>query len=765
MKKILVILLAFLGLMSIASCKSCNEKDTLETPKNLTISQTGLITWDKVNNATGYVVYINENPYSVSTNQYQVNDLTKDFTYRVYAVGENYLDSASTETQTYKAVVKPPIQNEDITIGISGPSEVKVGQSIKLVATVDGTTNKEVIWSIKNNLNYATIQSDGTLVAEELTGDQIIEVVATSQADSGIFATKVITIVARPALTQEMLNKLNENRISFEGYLNISLYTLGLFEKLDSTNVINVKTSMDGTNWYAQYENGNTGTIMDLYYKNNNDKACQVGVSLMNEEEFFPMLNDDGSEVSFEDAGLYNSLKDLSVSDFTFNDDTWRYEYTGSDTTLASKVVASANPYDFVPTGFALIIEESEIMGIYSKSEPDYTLSQGFKAIQELVVTLNLGDSVEVPTISKYSHDEIHDELQVAIDNMMALTSYRLDFKEITATYMTPTPTESGFTEYITSTDSYFMPYEVSYDAQLNEIHTYLENGSYGFKKISDTLYNSYYQDTDGSYYATRAYEDNFKNARPSFGFAAEIFRSYYEDTEMGTTTYYVDDAMSSVASTFYFGVGNDINLYGLFATRGYTSETESFTPYVVVKDDYIIEACFYFYIGSIYGVVELKYDEFNTATIPSNANIEFETREVPTSWNQLTIEVTEDFNPSTAEDITVNALDYFKEYFVNDNIDNELPFFGNVLGDTYGFGLTTIYVPEGQTSAEQAVVLYYDVPLDMNYTIDSSLRAVENYLLSLGFVRDDNGNYEKGNINIAPTDYSLDLLIYVWKD
>ena len=270
MKKILVILLAFLGLMSIASCKSCNEKDTLETPKNLTISQTGLITWDKVNNATGYVVYINENPYSVSTNQYQVNDLTKDFTYRVYAVGKNYLDSAYTETQTYKAVVKPPIQNEDITIGISGPSEVKVGQSIKLVATVDGTTNKEVIWSIKNNLNYATIQSDGTLVAEELTGDQIIEVVATSQADLGIFATKVITIVARPVLTQEMLNKLNENRISFEGYLNISLYTLGLFEKLDSTNVINVKTSMDGTNWYAQYENGNTGTIMDLYYKNHN---------------------------------------------------------------------------------------------------------------------------------------------------------------------------------------------------------------------------------------------------------------------------------------------------------------------------------------------------------------------------------------------------------------------------------------------------------------------------------------------------------------
>ena len=69
------------------------------------------------------------------------------------------------------------------------------------------------------------------------------------------------------------------------------------------------------------------------------------------------------------------------VDDFTFNLETWRYEYTGSDKTLPSKVLAASNPYDFVPTGFALIIEESEIMGIYSKSEPDYSLVDGYKGI------------------------------------------------------------------------------------------------------------------------------------------------------------------------------------------------------------------------------------------------------------------------------------------------------------------------------------------------------------------------------------------------
>ena len=209
---------------------------------------------------------------------------------------------------------------------------------------------------------------------------------------------------------------------------------------------------------------------------------------------------------------------------------------------------------------------------------------------------------------------------------------------------------------------------------------------------------------------------------------------------------------MSPVASTFYYGVGNDINLYGIFATRGYISTSESFTPYVVVKDGYIIEACFYFYIGSIYGVVELKYDEFNTTTLPENVNVEFEAREVPSSWNELTIEVTSGSDPTTEDEYTANALDYLKRYFENDNIDNELPFFGNALGDTYGFGLTTIYIPKGQDKVKNAIVFYYDVPLDINYTIDSSLKEVENYLLSLGFVRDSNGNFKKGNICLLYT-------------
>lgn len=764
MKKILNIFVCLLTILTLVACDK--KSKTLSTPTNLTISDTGLITWDAVENASEYVITINQNTYTIQTNSFQVKDLTNDFTYSVVAKADKYETSLPTDTLTYKAIKIPKPDNQgNITIAIKGGSEVKSTQSITLSAVVEGTSDTTVSWEIKSGQEYATISNDGKLTAKEVNGDKIIEVIARSNANNDVVASKVITIVAKPELTQTMLDQLNVDKVSFEGYVNINLYTIGLFEKFESTYTTVVKTAMNGINWYAEYENADTGTVVGLYYKKHNNVACQVGVSFMNDEEYFPMIDEKGKEVSWTDSGLYNGLKDLKVSDFEFNEETWRYEYSGNDTNLAERIIASANPYDFDPTGFALIIEDGEVMGIYSKSNPDYSIYQGYKAIQELTVVINYGDSVEVPTITKYSHDDIHDELQVAINNMQALESYTLDFKEITASYITTGYTQIGFTETITNTNCHFRPYKVKYDTYGNEYKEYTDYASYGYKKIRDNLYNTYHEKEDGTFYPSRAYASQFNASKPTFAFAPEIFREYFVDEVSGTTTYYVDDVMSSVASTFYYGVGNDINLYGIFATRGYTSSSSSFTPYVVVKDGYIIEACFYFYIGTIYGVVEITYDDFNSAVLPDGVDVNFTTREVPTSWSELTIEVTGDSSSTgTADDYSVNALEYLKEFYNNENIEEIMPFFGNALGDTYGFGLTTIHISGGTTTAKSAIVFYYDVPLDIDYSITSSLDAVCEYLESLGFVKNAYNEYTKGDIVVAPTDSSLDLMIYVWK-
>ena len=778
MKKLII---AFISLILCVSCIfglcACQEKPApqpeepktqLATPTNVAVSDGGLITWSAVENATVYILKINGKENRVAGTSYQVASATSSFTFAVAAEGNGYLTSDFSAEKTFTPkqpdVPKPPVPDlSGVTVGISGGSEVRSGKSIKLKATVNGTDNTEVVWSVKSGSEFVSVDDKGKVTAVSVDGDKTAEIVATSVANPDKKAVKVITVVAKPELTQAMLDAIKHDKLSFEGYVNISLYTVGLFSKLHSTYTTVIKTAMDGTNWYAQYENGNTGTLDNLFYKNHEGIASQVGVSFMNEEEYFPMLDENDEKVSWTDSGMYNNFKNLTVEDFTFDEETWRYVYSGNDDTLASRVIASANPYDFVPKGFALIIEEGEVMGIYSKAEDDYSLVEQYKAVQELFVALNCGDSVDVLTISKYSHEDIHDDLQEAIDNMRDLTSYTLDYKMITASFMSSGYVQEGFVETITPEMCHFAPYEVTYDAYGEEVHTPVEDYNYGYKKISDNLYNTYMLQ-EGAYQATRAFAQTFDHARPSFAFAAEIFRTYFEDEEEGTTTYYVDGLMSSVASTFYYGVGNDINLYGIFATEGRISDTETFTPYVVVKDGYIVEACFYFYLGSIYGVIELEYRDFNTAEIPEDLEVNFETRQVPSSWSELEIILNDQQGPN-GEDVTQNALDYWKEFYGDEEIESKMPFFGVPLGDTFGFGLTTVHISTSTNKANQSVVLYYDVPLDVDYTIESSLTAIEEYLLDLGFTKNKFDEFRKDGICVAPTDSSLDLLIYVWKE
>lgn len=660
-----------------------------------------------------------------------------------------------TVTAKWELSVNPPVYNTKITI--DGPTEVKSGKSIKLTATVTDAPDPTVTWTITQGNEYATISADGTLTAGNVSDDKIVEVTATSNYNSEITNKVIITIVASEPvlLTQEMLDVLKEDKIGFEGYVNVKLYTIGLFEKLYGTYTYQTKTAMDGTYWYTEYEDGNTGAILGLYYKNNNNLACQVGVSLMNEEEYEPMLDKNGQTVNWQDAGLYNNFKNLNVDDFAYNEATGRYDYVGSDDKMAEKMISSANPYNFNAKGFSLIIEDGEIIGIYAQSDIDYTIQSGYKAIQELIVTINYGDIVEVPTINKYVHDDIHDPLQTAIDNMKGLDNYTLTLKEITATVYTTGYIQRGYVENITDNNLYFDPFTVSYDQSQNEVKNFAENDAYGYKKINDNLYNTYQQNKDGSYYAQRAYATSITNAKPSFAFAAEIFNKYYPAPD-GSITYYVDNLMSKVATTLYYGVGNDINIYGIYATEGYTSTTTSFTPYVVVKDGYIVEACFYYYMGSMYGVVELEYSDFNQTSLPENVEVNFTTRNVPTSWEEHVIEI--------GDDQQTNALEFLKTFFQDENIGEKMPYFGIPLGDTYGFGCESIHLMGGTTIAKESILFYYDVPLDLDYTLNSSLEKIEEYLISIGFTKNAYGEFSKGEIYVAPMDVQLDLQIFVWK-
>ena len=781
MKKIFNIFLLVLVMFAMVSCK---KDKTLATPTNVQISEAGVITWDVVENAESYIVIINDQQYSVSTPFYLVTNLNIDFTYSVIACASKFDSSAPSAIKTYKTSYIPPVTppKNDIVIGISGSSEVRSGKSITLTANVTGTENTAVNWEVSSGKEYASINEEGILTAKQISneeGAKVITVKATSKEDSSFYAEKVITVVTRPELTQAMLDVIaNENYLSFDGYLNISLYPFGS-NKLYSTYNTVIKTALDGEYWYAEYENADSYTKVGLYYKEHNGYACQVGVNFMNEEQYEYALDDYGNPLSWDEYGLYNNFKNLTVNDFAFDEETWRWTYVGMDKNLDQKMITSANPYEFKANGFSLIIEEGEILGIYAKSEDDYSIVEQYKAIQELIVAVNYGeDNVHVNKIPKFTYDEeVHGNLKAALEKMHAADNYTIRYKDIQASSMTSGYLQEGFTEYLTSTDRYFKPFTISYDNYGNEVYTPVENDSYGYHKFSDNLYNAYYEGVDErgnslGYFASRAYEKSFDNTKPTFAFAPEIFNKYYVDEEDNTTTYYVNDIMCGVASTFYYGVGNDINLYGIYASTGYISETESFTPYVVVDNETqtIIESCFYYYLGYIYGVVEIEYYDFGTTVLPEDVNIDFEVRQVPTSWNELTITKSM-VGTSTTDDYEENALVVLKEFFgIGSSAEDEaeflsvMPFFGDCLGDTYGFGLTSYHIDSTNTN-NAAITFYYDVPLDVDYSINSSLETIENYLISLGFTKNHAGEFKKGDIWVAPLDQNLDLIIYVWKD
>lgn len=769
MKKVICGLLSATLMLSCAACQGgtgvtppITETASLNAPFNIQVTDSGLITWVGDTNATEYVVTVDGEEH-VTYTPYFYLDGTKDVSFTVVARADGYKDSTAAAGR-YEV---PKIQ-----LSITSRSEVRPGGKIALSAIVKNSTNDKVTWSIEEGGDYAQIDENGVLTAagdDKIKSDRIVVVKAVSKADPTVSAQRVITVTAKSELTQAMLDAVAESdKLAFEGYVNVNLYEFGISNKFYRSFTSDIKTAMDGTNWYTEYDNATTGITQGMYYKNDNGIASQVSVSFMNEESYTPMLNDDETPVTWTESGLYNNFKGLTVDNFEFNEDTWRWEYKSAsgaavDETV-ERMIASANPYEFEPTNLALIITDGEIAGIYSKSKPDPTLVEQYNAIQELTAVINIGDVVDVPTITKFEHADIHDELQTAIDNMRNLQNYTVEFLNIGGSQFTSGYSIGGYEEYITSDNRYFRPFvQDSYGTGETILRAYTGD-NYGYSARREGLYNTYSLDENDEYTANRAFTNDFDACKPSFAFAPEIFNMYSVDEDAGTTTFYVNSVMSPVASTFYCGVGNDDALFGLFAAEGRTSQTTSFTPYVTVKDGYIIESCFYYFLGYMYGVIEIDYKNFNTTTIPQSVTeglAAMTTREVPDKWEQVDIITTPD---SSDTEHMENGLVHLKSFFEDEDIAEKLPFFNLALGDTYGFGLTTYKTPPHSTNMVQAIVFYYDVPLDVDYSIESSIKAVKALLEDNGYTRDKDDVYSKGEIRITIVDSSLDLNINVWR-
>ena len=114
MKRLTSILL--ICALLLISLSACGEDKVLGTPQNVTLSDTGRLTWDAVENAESYTVTIGEKTYSTTKIEYQVPSMSVDFTYSVVAEAEGYTSSAPSKQGVYQVPYIPPVDTTEIAV-------------------------------------------------------------------------------------------------------------------------------------------------------------------------------------------------------------------------------------------------------------------------------------------------------------------------------------------------------------------------------------------------------------------------------------------------------------------------------------------------------------------------------------------------------------------------------------------------------------------------------------------------------------------------
>lgn len=850
-----ILCLTMIASVGLAGCKkktygSTPSKEitlTLNAPSDLKVSADGLVTWSAVRHAESYDVIIDTaDAVNVTTTNYRLTDILNAHTVQVRANGSGYESSEYASVRFTPKSTKP--DNPQVTFGLTLTSEtdgktgnsVRVGKTVKFTANVTNATKEEdkrVGWTVvkgADNLVDEGSVSDKTdtftvTVKDNLTGDPTIVVRATSETNSALYAEKQMSIVTKPVIDDAafdaMLAKIgNESKISFDGFVNLDVYEdNGITTPvLAATNSLIVRTAMDSTTaggrWMSEYENSETGNTQSLFCKNNEEGyVCSVSLDFRNTQHYTALRDESNNLIAWSDSGYYNNFKGLTHADFEFDETTWRYKYVGSQgKDLVSRLIASADPYDFnisSSTTFELILSKSgdgyEIVGVTSMAAKDYAIVSGYTTIQTLYCAISAGEEIEVPDLEPYQSIDDYEnaetkaeylKLRAAIENMRALESYTVEYTRTTQMMGLSTVKYDGYQELITKDAFYYRPYTNRAD------ELYTDDKSYGYRKVGENRYNSFYltaqtDPTDSDtiigykYEDTRAYKGSLDNVKPSFDFAAEIFTAYAKGEtkdDVPYTSFYVPTEMSTVATTFSYGVGTEEPLYAMFATLGTDSSTGGQVPVQVAVQEvdgkyYITEVIYCYSIQSqgMYGVVIIDYSDFNKTTIDADKAAEIaqsKYREIPTSWNQINIT-----EGSGADERQIPFDEYFTKYFSADGVGkyplkdgktvNDIPFIGDPdsgLGDRYALGMSVLYSAQYRqtdgtykTVRRNTLKLYYDVPLDLDYTTDSSLKKVDALLTSKGFVADENGEYRNPDINVVikPVDESLDFFVYIWTE
>lgn len=140
--------------------------NVLDIPANVAVSDTGLVTWNTVENADGYIVSVNGEEFAVTTNSYQHADLGLDAIIKVCATSTNTDYDASLWSVEVSYVAPRLDEPTNVTVTEEG---------VITWDEVDGADG----YTVSVNGNTVEVE-ENTYQLTDLTADAVIKVLATT---------------------------------------------------------------------------------------------------------------------------------------------------------------------------------------------------------------------------------------------------------------------------------------------------------------------------------------------------------------------------------------------------------------------------------------------------------------------------------------------------------------------------------------------------------------------------------------------------------
>ena len=372
---------------------------------------------------------------------------------------------------------EPEVSAVTVTIGSVASTNVKKGDTVQLTATVTGTENTAVTWSVSDT-NLASVSASGLFtVLADTQYDRSVQVTATSVADGKAKDSVTFRILAPTQdgqvglLTGDLIAAIGGENITFTGVLT-DVYVDFNASYNNSNRKYNMTVKMEDGKWYGAWQNdpddptsGEAEWTADLYLRGTEDvknsngitgKALQTSYVDKNNTVVTKNVTDYQSiPAVWEEQHYFNHLRQLNVNKFTQldADDYTRYVYYVDQSDEDSMYLMTYLAYSLTPLledtfdRIVLVLDEEgtkiekilgQTMTTYYGADTQEDASAMFYTTVELTVS-NVG-TTEVPALAPYGAPEHADALSAAIAKMQTAKNYTYKLTDT----MTSRPSTEG---------------------------------------------------------------------------------------------------------------------------------------------------------------------------------------------------------------------------------------------------------------------------------------------------------------------------------